>query len=155
MQFRVSEDVAAPARRVWSGFSDFSMIEAEVRAGGAELSRVGDWSEARPGAKWQGVVLLRGKPRPIEAKVSEFVPQRRLAVRCRVDGMECSYEVALDPLEAVVTRVLVQLELSASTMSSRLVLQSMKVARGRVLRRVEGAVARQGREVERSWRASS
>jgi hypothetical protein len=74
-------------------------------------------------------------------------------VESRIGGMGCHYEVSFVPLSATVTRVSVILELKASTLSARLLLQTLKVARRRVIQRLEGAVVRQGQAVEADWRA--
>jgi hypothetical protein len=49
--------------------------------------------------------------------------------------------------------VSVTLELKASTLSARLLLQTLKIARRKVIQRLEGAVVRQGQAVEADWRA--
>jgi hypothetical protein len=49
----------------------------------------------------------------------------------------------------------VTLELKASTLSARLLLQTLKIARRKVVQRLEGAVVRQGQAVEADWRARS
>jgi hypothetical protein len=69
--------------------------------------------------------------------------------------MSCDYEVVFAPLSAEVTRVSVTLELKASTLSARLLLQTLKIARRKVVQRLEGAVVRQGQAVEADWRARS
>jgi hypothetical protein len=61
--------------------------------------------------------------------------------------------VVFAPLSAEVTRVSVTLELKASTLSARLLLQTLKIARRKVIQRLEGAVVRQGQAVEADWRA--
>lgn len=153
MKLRVAEDVAAPSEWVWDGFTDFSDIEDEVREGGADLARVGGWQDAHLGASWRGALPVRGKVRPIEARISVFAPREAFAVESRIGGMQCRYAASFVPLAEPVTRVSVVLDLQASTLSARLVLQSMKVARRRVLQRLEGAIVRQGQSVERDWRA--
>jgi hypothetical protein len=98
-------------------------------------------------------VPVRGKVRTIEARISGFVPEEHLLVESRVGGMDCTYEVVFAPLSAEVTRVSVTLELKASTLSARLLLQTLKIARRKVIQRLEGAVVRQGQAVEADWRA--
>ncbi|MGP1358118.1 hypothetical protein [Roseicyclus sp.] len=153
MKLRVSDDIEAPADRVWAGFTDFSAVEAEARGRGADLVRVGDWRSPQLGAAWRGSVAVRGKTRPIEARIATFVPGETCIVECRVGGMASTYETTLIPLSPSLTRVSVMLELRASTLSARLLLQTLKVARRRVMQRLEGAVVRQGQAVERDWQA--
>lgn len=153
MKFRVADDVEAPIDWVWEGFTDFAAIEADIRARDAELSRMGDWKEAALGVAWRGSVPVRGKVRTIEARISGFVPEEHLLVESRIGGMDCTYEVVFAPLSAEITRVSVTLELKASTLSARLLLQTLKIARRKVIQRLEGAVVRQGQAVEADWRA--
>jgi hypothetical protein len=153
VKFKVSDDVEAPIDWVWEGFTDFAAIEADIRARDAELSRVGDWKEAALGVAWRGSVPVRGKVRTIEARIAGFVPEEQLCVESRIGGMELHYEVVFAPLSAEVTRVSVTLELKASTLSARLLLQTLKIARRKVIQRLEGAVVRQGQAVEADWRA--
>ncbi|MCU4654135.1 hypothetical protein N8I71_14920 [Roseibacterium sp. SDUM158016] len=155
MKFRVSEDVEAPVGPTWTGFTDFASVEEDARGRGAEIARVGDWREARLGASWRGMVAVRGKTRPIEAKITVFAPGETLTVESRIGGMDSTYEVTFVPLSQDVTRVSVMLELRATTLSARLLLQTMKIARRRVMQRLEGAVVRQAQAVERTWRARS
>jgi carbon monoxide dehydrogenase subunit G len=154
VKFKVSDDVEAPVDWVWAGFTDFAAIEADIRAREADLSRVGDWKEAALGVAWRGSVPVRGKHRTIDARIAGFVPEERLLVESQIGGMACTYEVTFAPLSAGgSTRVSVTLELKASTLSARLLLQTLKIARRKVIQRLDGAVVRQGQAVEADWRA--
>lgn len=152
MKFKVSDDVEAPVDWVWGGFTDFDAVESDIRARDAELVRVGDWKEAALGVAWRGSVPVRGKVRPIDAKIAEFRPDEHLQVESQVGGMSCEYDVTFTVLSPEVTRVAITLELKASTLSARLLLQTLKIARRKVIQRLEAAVVRQGTAVENDWR---
>ncbi len=122
MKFKVSDDIEAPIDWVWDGFTDFGAVEADARARGADLARVGDWMHAAHGVSWRGSVPVRGKVRQIEATVATFEPHTTLVIESRVGGMSCQYEVTLADLSEAVTRASVVLELKASTLSARLLL---------------------------------
>jgi uncharacterized membrane protein len=153
VKFKVSDDVEAPIDWVWEGFTDFGAIEADARARDADIVRVGDWTEPAHGVAWRGSVPVRDKVRPIEARITTFVPNKNLVIDSRIGGMECHYEVSFAPLSQAVTRVSIVLELKASTLSARLLLQTLKIARRKVIQRLEGAVVRQGQAVEADYRA--
>jgi uncharacterized membrane protein len=155
LKFKVSDDVEAPVERVWAGFTDFAAIESDIRAREADLVRVGDWKEAALGVAWRGSVPVRGKIRPIDARIAAFTPGERMMVESKVGGMSCSYEVTFAALSEQMTRVSVTLELKASTLSARLLLQTLKIARRKVIQRLEGAIVRQGQAVESDWRAQA
>jgi hypothetical protein len=152
MKFKVSEDVDAPLAMVWSRFTDFSGFEDDARGRGAVITRVGNWTETVEGVEWRGEVTVRGKNRAVAAKVTRLVPNELCLVESRIGGMDCYYEMTFVPLAAGVTRVALILDLSADTLTARLILQTMKLARGRVLQRLQGMIARQGNAVEAAYR---
>lgn len=152
MKFKVSEDVDAPQEMVWQRFTDFSGFEEDARGRGAVLTRVGNWTQTNEGVEWRGEVTVRGRSRPISAKVTQLRPQELCVVDSRIGGMNCHQEMLFTPLAASVTRVTLILDLSADTLTARLLLQTMKLARGRVLQKLQGVLARQGNAVEAVYR---
>lgn len=152
MKFKVSEDVDAPQELVWARFTDFSGFEEDARGRGAILNRVGNWTQTVQGVEWRGEVTVRGKSRPITAKVTQLVPQELCIVDSRIGGMNCHQEIIFVPLSTTVTRLALMLDLSADTLTARLLLQTMKLARGRVLQKLQGVLARQGNTVEAAYR---
>lgn len=154
MKFKVSEDVDAPQSMVWTRFTDFSGFEEDVRGRGATITRVGNWQHAAEGVEWRGEVTIRGKARAVSSKVTRMVPQDLCVIESRVGGMDVYYEMSFVPLSQEVTRVALVLDLSADTLTARLLLQTLKLARGKVLQRLQGTLARQGNAVESEYRRS-
>lgn len=152
MKFKVSEDVDAPRAMVWARLADFSHMEQDARGRGATITRVGNWTALAEGVEWRGEVTVRGKVRPLSAKVTRLLPQEMCLIESRIGGMSCLYEMSFVALAPEVTRVSVVLDLSAQTLTARLVLQTMKLARGRVMQRLQGMIARQGNAVEAAYR---
>jgi hypothetical protein len=152
MKFKVSEDVDAPQAMVWARFTDFSGFEEDVRGRGATVNRVGNWATTAEGVEWRGEVTIRGKSRPVASKVTRLVSEELCVIESRIGGMDCHYEMSFVPLSPEVTRVALVLDLSADTLTARLILQTLKLARGRVLQRLQGMLARQGNAVEAAWR---
>lgn len=152
MKFKVSEDVDAPQAMVWDQFTDFSGLEQDVRGRGATLTRLGNWTQSTQGAEWRGEVTVRGKSRPISAKITQMVAPELCVIDSRIGGMKCHQELSFVPLSPVITRVGLVLELSADTLTARLLLQTLKLARGRVLQRLQAVLVRQGDAVEAEWR---
>lgn len=152
MKFKVSEDVDAPRPMVWARLTDFTGMEQDARGRGATIVRVGNWAQTAEGVEWRGEVTVRGKTRPLSAKVTRFVPDEICLIESRIGGMSCVYEIGFVALTPEITRVAVTLDLSAQTLTARLILQTMKLARGRVMQRLQGTIARQGNAVEAAWR---
>lgn len=154
MKFKVSEDVDAPADITWARFTDFSGIEADVVGRGTELSRVGNWTEATEGCSWRGSAKIRGRVRPVTSEISALEGPGRCEITTTIGGMEAVYEMTFLSLREDMTRVQVVLDLSANTLSARLALQTLKLARGRVMQRLQGLLARQGNLAEDDYRRS-
>lgn len=152
MKFKVSEDVDAPRAMVWARLTDFTAMEQDARGRGAKVTRVGNWHQTAEGVEWRGEVIVRGKIRPLAAQVTRYMPEDLCLIESRIGGMACVYEMSFVALTPEVTRVAVVLDLSAQTLTARLVLQTMKLARGRVIQKIEGALARQGNAVEAEYR---
>lgn len=152
MKFKVSEDVDAPADITWARFTDFSGVEAEIRGRGAELSRVGNWSEAAAGCAWRGQVTVRGRLRPITSEISALQIPERCEITTTVGGMDAVYEMTFLQLRPDMTRVQGVLDVSAKSLSARLALQTMKLARGRIMQRLQGLLVRQGDLAEDDYR---
>ncbi len=152
MKFKVSEDVDAPADTTWARFTDFSGIEADALGRGAELARVGNWTAPATGCSWRGSAKIRGRLRPVTAAITALANPETCEITTTVGGMEAVYEMTFLELRPDMTRVQVVLDLSANTLSARLALQTLKLARGRVMQRLQGLLARQGNLAEDDYR---
>lgn len=151
MKFKVSEDVDAPADLVWARFTDFSAIETDAKRRGADLARVAQWDTPRQGAQWRGQVQVRGRMRPLVSSIQTFAPGERCDILSTIGGVTAAYELTFLTLRPDMTRVQAMLNLSANTLSARLALQTLKLARGRVMTRMQGLMARQGNLAERDY----
>ncbi|MEJ6392748.1 hypothetical protein V8J82_05730 [Gymnodinialimonas sp. 2305UL16-5] len=153
MRFKTSEDVDAPVSLVWARIIDFSGVEADIRARGATLSRVGQWTQIHSGAEWRGQVQIRGRLRPVSSRIATLIPEDSCDIHTQIGGLEAVYELRLIALREDFTRIQAMLNLSASSLSARLSLQTLKLARGRVLTRMQTMLARQGAKAEADHQA--
>ncbi|MBF9048750.1 SRPBCC family protein [Roseobacter sp. HKCCD9010] len=155
MKFKVAEDVDAPIGFVFERMTDFSQFEADVKRRGADLRRVGNWTQIAEGVQWRGAVQVRGKKRKIEAELTELVPDESAKVDITVGGMEAVYQMAFIALSPEVTRVATELDLKPRTLTARLIIQTLKLARGRVVRRMTRNLMRQGNQTAAAWRQAA
>lgn len=155
MKFKVAEDVDAPIGFVFERMTDFSQFEADVKRRGADLRRVGNWTQIAEGVQWRGAVQVRGKKRKIEAELTDLVPNESAKVDITVGGMEAVYQMAFIALSPEVTRVATELDLKPRTLTARLIIQTLKLARGRVVRRMTRNLMRQGNQTAAAWRQAA
>lgn len=152
MKLKVSEDADCPVDQGFAVLTDYASIEEELRSHGMQITRVQGWQELALGVAWLGRGEIRGKMRQVEAKVTALEPGRMVEVEARIGGMRAIYETRLVPLGDRITRVNVTLDMRPETLSARLLVQSLKLARGRVLDRMQ---VRLGRDVARMERTAA
>ncbi|MBF9031819.1 hypothetical protein HKCCE3408_15570 [Rhodobacterales bacterium HKCCE3408] len=153
MKLKVTQDAEAPADRVYAAITDFRRVETELAARGVALTRAGGWTEPGLGRAWSGRADIRGKTRRVTAAITGWDADRVLEITASVGGMGVVQEIRLVPLGHKLTRVGVMLDLRPDTLSARLLLQSLKLARKRVLGRIEGRLSEEIARVEREVKA--
>ncbi|MFW8635395.1 SRPBCC family protein [Cribrihabitans pelagius] len=132
MKFLSKEDIEAPISRVFEAIADFEHLERAAVRRGLEVERTGDIAAPDAGLAWDLRFQLRGKPRDIRLVLKEYEPVTGLALTGSGSGVEGTMQVALTALSPRSTRMAVELKLSASTLPGRLMLQSLKLARGKL-----------------------
>ena len=149
MKLKVSDDAECPVDQVFAGLTDYALVEDDLRNQGFQIKRLGGWTELAVGVAWAGRGEIRGKVRQVEAKVSGLEPGRMVEIEARIGGMRVLHETRLVPLGERVTRVNVTADLRPDTLSARLLIQSLKLARARVLERMQRRLAADIRRVGR------
>lgn len=134
-------DLDLPRATVFLAASDFATAESRLRARGIEVVRVADRTPTGPGLAWAARVRVRGRMRDVASELTGFDPPQGLTIRSRIGGMEATFEARMVALAADRTRVIAGLDLRATTLKARVVLQALRLARGRIRRRLERGLA--------------
>ena len=151
MKFSTREDIEAPIGFVFSQISDFDSHERRALRHGAEVSRRTD-GPAGAGTTWDIAFEFRGLPRKVVAELVRLDAPATVVVQSVSDGLDVVTEVDLIALSQSRTRVLVSLELKARTLSARLFLQSLKLARSRTDKRFKARVLDYAEDIEDRFR---
>ncbi len=131
MELKTKEDIDAPIEHVFRALSDFDNLERVAARRGIEVVRNSD-STVCEGMQWSVKYPLRGKVRNRDMQLDRFQPSTFLGMAATGDGISGNLEVDLVALSPNVTRMAVSVELTATTLPGRLLLQSAKLARSRV-----------------------
>lgn len=142
-------DVAAPADKIFRHLTDFDRIETAARDRGAEIERLDDGT-APADAAWRASFPFRGRLRHTEARIVDFEVDEQIALRGESDGLSARVRLELVPLSDRQTRINAHIDLTPATMKARLLVQSLKLARSTLEKRLEGRLQRFGRHVEQS-----
>ena len=141
MKFSTREDIDAPVETVYQAVTDFDGFERQILRRGIDLTR----DETRPpdviGARWNANFKWRGRPQDLEAELVSIEPNEGYAIESRTGGIVCMGVVDLVSLSKARTRMFVSLDLKPTTLSAKLLVQSLRLAKGSLSRRFKMRVA--------------
>jgi len=142
MKFSTREDIEAPIDFVFAAVSDFDTIEKQILRRGVKVRRVEQGGPQGEGMAWEARVPFRGRMRDVTAHVTAMEPPTAYRVASVTGGINGDLGVELVALSRQRTRLVVGLEITPSTLSARLLVQSMKFAKGNLQKRFARRVAK-------------
>jgi carbon monoxide dehydrogenase subunit G len=148
MKFSTREDVAAPMDYVFARLSDFDRFEKAALRRGAEVARTDRLQAPGPGMVWRVAFDWRGRRRQAVVELAEHVEPSRLLFDFTGRAFAGTLAVSMIALSPRRTRVITELDFRPRTMTARLVIQSLRLTRGRQNRRFKERIAAFAREVE-------
>lgn len=152
MKFTTTKDIDVPVDYAFQRVSNFDAYERQALRRGAQVTRV-DGGVVRVGSAWDVAFTFRSKDRELRATVSDISGPERLAVDTAANGLNSVTVVDLVALTPKVTRLNVTVELFPKSLSARLLLQSLKLAKSnlnkRFAKRVDEQVAGMADEYQR------
>lgn len=137
MQFTTSEVIAASQEQVFDEVTDFDSFERQIVRAGGTVARTGG---AGPDAAWTGHFDFRGTQRTVAARVTGWTAPSGYIVSGETGGLALRAEVRCVPLDPERTQLDVTVEMTARTLSVRVLLNSVKLMRTQVSRRFKKRV---------------
>ncbi|MHA6326071.1 SRPBCC family protein [Roseivivax sp. CAU 1753] len=153
MEFSHKEDIEAPLEQVFAELSDFDQIERSILRRGMQVARTDQLSEVGAGMAWAATFTFRGKPRDADITLTRYEPPTLMVFESTSGGLETRSIVECVALSRSRTRVSFDATLTPKTLSARLVVQSMKLAKGRIDRKFKARLAEAATELERRLKA--
>jgi hypothetical protein len=151
MKFSVREDIEAPADVVFARFTDFPHFERVALRRGAEVDRMDPSLRAAQGARWTVRFRFRGKMREVLIRIAQMDPPSGFAIATTANGIDGLTVADFVPLSQTSTRLTFGIELTARTIPARLMVQSMKLAKGKMDQRLKLRISDYARDIERRW----
>lgn len=154
MKFNAREDIEAPIDVVFARITEFDQFERQALRRGATVKRL-QTTEAGPGTAWDIAFTFRGKERRLRATLAQLDAPNFMRVDSQTSGIVGETQIELVPLSPRQTRLSVTINLSAKTLPSRLMLQSLKLARGTLVQRLKRRVGNFADDVAERYKQQS
>lgn len=140
MKFSAREDIEAPIEDVFVAVSDFDAFERRMLRRGVDVTRNEAINIGQIGAQWRVKFRWRGRAHDVNAELVSLAPGEGYAISSKASGIECLSTVDLVALSKMRTRLFVSIDLTPTTLSSRLLIQSLRLAKGNLTRRFKSRV---------------
>lgn len=155
MQLTAKEDIEGPIDRVFAMLSDFESYERAAMRRGAEASRTDSLRAPGVGMSWQARFRLRGRERDVALKLAAMDTPNGLQVDFASQGLEGEMVIDLLAMSRARTRMTMAIELRPKTLSARLMVQSLKLARTNLTKRFALRVADFAKDLEDRMRGAA
>lgn len=154
MQLKAREDIEAPLDKVFAALSDLETVERQALRRGIDVQRIRGGGAPTEGMAWRVVFTFRGKEREAEITLTEHTPPERMVFSSISGGLKVVMVMDVVALSRTRTRISVEVEMAPTTLSARLLVQSLKLAKGGMEKRFQGRMHDLARELERRLQAT-
>ncbi|WP_425040495.1 SRPBCC family protein [Primorskyibacter sp. S187A] len=148
MEFTTKEDINATIDEVFAVLSDVDAIEKRALRRGIEVRRTTAHVTPTPGMGWQAVFQFRGRKRTSDITLVEYDAPQRMVFESVTGGLATRFSVDLVQMSKAHTRVTTNAMLKANTLSARLLVQSMKLAKSKINRKFAVRMTQFARDIE-------
>ena len=148
MDFVAKADIEAPVVWVFQRVTDFTAFERQAMRRGADVRRADALPRPGLGSIWDVQFRFRGKDRQLRAEIASFEPPNGYDVQMVSPNLQGSMRVELVALSRAKTRLSVEMTVEAKTLPARLLLQSLKLAKGNMNGRFETRVTDFAKELQ-------
>ncbi len=141
MKLSTREDIEAPIDTVYQAVTDFDGFERQLLRRGVDVTRDETQPLDVPGVCWNAEFDWRGRRQDLTAELVSIDKDQGFAIESKTGGIVCMGVVDLVALSKSRTRMFVSLDLRPTTLSSRLLIQSFKLAKGSITKRFKKRVS--------------
>ncbi len=135
MKFSSKEDIETPIDRVFEQLTNFEIFERAAIRRGVEIERERDTAQPVVGMAWKARFEMRGRSREARVELMHLDRPNTMRFDAIGKGVDGSFFIDLLPLSPRSTRISVVLDIEPKTLSARLLIQSMKLAKTNLTKR--------------------
>ncbi len=148
MRFTTRHDLELPAATVFAGLTDFAVFERVALRRGAEVTQLAGGSPAGVGRSYRILFRFRGRPRELITEIVQVDAPNVVSSVGRFGGYVGTLTFELSPLQPGRTRLRADMEVKARTLTARVMLQSLRLAKGSLMERYRARIQTLCRQIE-------
>lgn len=149
MEITAQEDIEGSLEQVFDGLSNFEQFERAILRRGVDVRRIDEVEEPTVGMRWASEFRYRGKPRQAEITLTRFDRPNAMQFQSTSAGLTVITDLECLSLSRSRTRVSITCTLKPNTLSARILVQSIKLARSSVQRKFRARASDFAREFEK------
>jgi len=154
MKLGTRQDIEVSLAQVFADFADVEAWERAALRRGAEVTRTDSLGTLAPGMAWHAIFDYRGKSRDMIVTLAEIEAPHRLVFGATSGSVEGTMTLEFLELGARRTRVTFGTEIKPRTLSARLFVQSLKLAKTKIRTRFADRIAKLCADIEDRHRAA-
>lgn len=148
MKLTAKTDLEVPIAYVFASLADHASWEREARIRGVEIQRPEGAPLHGVGASWRVKAPFRGKVRKMNLRLDESTPHHRLGFSLDGETVEGTMVLELLALSPRSTRFRMALDILPKTLSARLFLNTLRLAKARVQTRLDERMRQIGNRIQ-------
>jgi len=155
MKFSTRDDIEAPIDFVFEQLTDFPGLERAAMRRGAEVRRTDSLSQKGPGMSWHASFEFRGRTREVDLELTGVTPPDGIDMAFGSANLDGRMVVDLVALSRNRTRVTMNFELASKSLSGKLLLQSLKLARKSLTGRIDERMSSYCEDISKRFQQSA
>lgn len=152
MKFSSKQDIEAPAAFVFAAMSDFEGWERAAMRRGAEVQRTDTLKTPSAGMAWRVNFVFRGRKRMANLRLITLQPNSKLEFAALSPAVDASVTVEIVEMSARRSRLHVVANLTPLTLTAKLFIQSLRLARARADRKFALRITQVATDIESRYR---
>jgi uncharacterized protein YndB with AHSA1/START domain len=148
MRFASKQDIEAPIEAVFKILTDFEAWERAVMRRGVEIDRKDKLQQTGAGMRWGAHFSYRSKPREMDVELTQINTPTLLRFAAVSQALEGVVSVELLELGAKRTRLHSTIDITPRSLTARLFLQSLRLARTKLDRKFDQRIAMLAADIE-------
>ena len=152
MKFSTKQDIETPAAYVFTALTDFEAWERAAMRRGADVARTDKMRQAGAGMSWHVAFQFRGRQRKMDLRLLNMIPSSKLEFAALSAAIDATTKVEIVEMSAKRARLHVTANITPLTLTAKLFIQSLRLARARADRKFAQRVQTIVTEIEARYR---